>query len=181
MGSQEAVTVAGDAAGLHVLVAGEADGYSWRTVATLGVAGTGTARWIGQACVTGGGRRAVVVYAPAQITNSPDELGSGALAAVVNLATGAVTPVAAGVSIAYFDPGCGTGQDAVLTQGGWAPRAGQVDQTRLMMLDAATGRITRTIALPGEAASAVPYKGESPPPTVGEFPLLTDGAGRQRS
>ncbi|HEY2575306.1 MAG TPA: hypothetical protein VGI74_03255 [Streptosporangiaceae bacterium] len=156
----KAVTVAGDATGLHVLVADEADGYSWRTVATLGAAGTGTARWIGQACVTGGGRRAVVVYAPAQITSSPDELGSGALAAVVDLSTGKVTPVGAGVSIAYFDPGCGTGQDAVLTQGGWAVGAGQAGQTRLMMLDAATGRITGTAVLPGEVASAVPYRGK---------------------
>ena len=40
----EAVTVAGDATGLHVMVATEAAGYSWRTVATLGVRGAGAAR-----------------------------------------------------------------------------------------------------------------------------------------
>lgn len=31
---------------------------------------------------------------------------------MVDLSAGRVTPVGAGVSIAYFDPGCGTGQAA---------------------------------------------------------------------
>lgn len=160
--SDRAVTVAGDATGLHVLVADESDGYSWRTIATLGVPGTDTARWIGQACVTGDGRRAVVVYAPAQITNTPDALDKGALAAVVDLSTGKVTPVGAGVSIAYFDPGCGIGQNAVLTQGGWGTNAelSHSDATRLMMLNTVTGRITSTVMLPGEVVSAVPYRGK---------------------
>jgi hypothetical protein len=157
----QAVTVAGDATGLHVLAASEASGYQWRTVATLTAPGTDTAQWIGQACVTGDGQHAVVVYAPAQLTNSQDALDRGALAAVVDLASGTVTPVGAGVSIAYFDPGCGTGQSAVLTQGGWGTSAdvGAANVTRLMMLDAATGRITSTVTLPGEVASAVPYRG----------------------
>jgi hypothetical protein len=34
--SDEAVTVSGDATGLHVLASSEAGGYAWRTVATLG-------------------------------------------------------------------------------------------------------------------------------------------------
>jgi hypothetical protein len=157
----KAVTVVGDTTGLHVLAADEAEGYSWHTVATLGVQGTDTAQWIGQACVTGGGRRAVVAYAPAQITNTPGELDRGALAAVVDLATGKVTPIGAGVSIAYFDPGCGTGQDAVFTQGGWGTdsEVGRADVTRLMMVNAATGKIIFTAMLPGEVASAVPYQG----------------------
>jgi hypothetical protein len=33
--ADQAVTVAGDATGLHVLVAHEASGYAWRTAATL--------------------------------------------------------------------------------------------------------------------------------------------------
>lgn len=156
------VTVAGDSTGLHVMMADEADGYSWRTVATLGGLGTDTARWVGQMCLTGNGQRAVVVYAPVQLTNTPDALDRGALAAVVDLSTGKVTPVGAGVSIAYFDPGCGTAQDAVLTQGGWGTNAelGRADVTRLMVLDADTGKITHTVVLPGEVASAVPYQGK---------------------
>jgi hypothetical protein len=156
-----AVAVAGDATGLHVLVASEADGYAWRTAATLTVPGTDTTQWIGQACLTGGGQRAVVVYAPRQITNAADALGDGALAAVVDLSTGKVTPVGAGVSIAYFDPGCGTGQQAVLTQGGTGAgvTADQAYATHLMTLDTVTGKVTSDVRVPGEVTSAVPYGG----------------------
>ncbi len=157
-----AVTVAGDATGLHVLVAEESDGYAWRTAATLSVPGTDTTQWIGQACVTGDGQQAVVVYAPRQITNAPDALGDGALAAVVDLSTGKVTPVGAGVSIAYFDPGCGTGQQAVLTQGGTGAgvTADQAYATHLMTLDTATGKVTSDVRVAGEVTSAVPYGGQ---------------------
>jgi hypothetical protein len=155
-----AVTVAGDATGLHVLVADAASGYAWRTAATLGVRGTDTSQWIGQACLTGSGRRAVVVYAPRQITNTPDALGYGALAAVVNLVTGAVRQLGAGASIAYFDPGCGAGQSAVLTQGGTgaSPLRGPLD-TRLMTLDTATGRLSADVTVAGQVTSAVPFGG----------------------
>ena len=155
-----AVAVAGDATGLHVLAATAAGGYAWHTVATLGAEGADTAQWIGQACLTGGGKRAVVVYAPREITNSPAALGYGALAAVVDLATGRVTQLRTGVSISYFDPGCGTGQDAVLTQGGTgaSPLPGRLT-TRLMVLDTVTGRVTSTVTVPGQVTSAVPYRG----------------------
>lgn len=155
------VTVAGDATGLHVLVADASDGYGWRTVATLAVRGTDTTQWIGQACLTGSGQRAVVVYAPRQITSAPAALGFGALAAVVDLSTGKVRQLGAGVSIAYFDPGCGTGQDAVLTQGGTgsSPAAGPVT-TRLMMLNAATGKFTSVVTVTGQVTSAVPLGGQ---------------------
>jgi len=115
----EAVTVAGDATGLHVLAASESSGYSWRTVATLGDPAVQTDLWIGQACVTASGRDAVVVYAPEQADNMAQEQGVLGRAAIVNLRTGAVKDLGGGFSIAYFDPGCGTGSQAVLTQGGW--------------------------------------------------------------
>ncbi len=156
------VTVAGDATGLHVLVADESAGYTWRTAATLTVTATDTTQWIGQACVTGNGQDAVVVYAPRQITNAAEAMGDGALAAVVNLTTGKVKPVGAGVSIAYFDPGCGTSQQAVLTQGGTGDGVdvSQADSTHLMTLDVTSGRITSNLAVPGEFTSAVPYDGQ---------------------
>jgi hypothetical protein len=159
--SDRAVTVVGDATGLHVLVADESDGYAWRTIATLTATGADTSQWIGQSCVTGSGDRAVVVYAPRSITNDADAFGDGALAAVVNLVTGQVTPVGAGVSIAYFDPGCGTGEDAVLTQGGTGAGvdASQAYTTHLMMLDTVTGKVTSDVDVPGQVTSAVPYAG----------------------
>jgi lysophospholipase L1-like esterase len=157
-----AVSVAGDATGLHVLVADEASGYAWRTAATLTVRGTDTTEWIGQACVTGSGDEVVVVYAPRQISNLADAQGFTALAALVNLATGKVTSLGGGFSISYFDPGCGTGEQVVLTQGGWggAQQPGQPESTRLVMLDARTGRTVFTVAEPGQVTSAVPYQGQ---------------------
>src|SRR5450755_1568546 len=156
-----AVTVSGDATGLHVLVADESDGYAWRTAATLTVPGTDTTQWIGQACVTGNGQQAVVVYAPRQITNTANAMGDGALASVVDLSTGKVTPVGAGVSIAYFDPGCGTGEQAVLSQGGTGAgvTADQAYDTHLMTLNTVTGKVTADVRVPGEVTSAVPYNG----------------------
>jgi hypothetical protein len=118
-------TVQGDASGLHVLVANEKSAYSWQTVATLGDPGVETTQWIGQGCVTASGRYMVVVYAPRQVTNMAAEMGILGRAAIVNLQTGAVRQLGGGYSVAYFDPGCGTGEDAVLTRGAGAvtPRA----------------------------------------------------------
>jgi hypothetical protein len=159
--ADRAVAVAGDATGLHILVAEAARGYAWRTAATLAGRGTETTQWIGQACVTGDGGRAVVVYAPRDVTSHPDALGDGAAAAVVDLASGRVTPIGVGVSIAYFNPGCGTGDQVVLTQGGTGAGATAVlaDSTHLMTVDAMTGKITAEVTVPGQVTSAVPYAG----------------------
>ncbi|HEV2373249.1 MAG TPA: hypothetical protein VGS19_13880, partial [Streptosporangiaceae bacterium] len=155
------VTVAADAAGLHVLVADEAAGYAWRTVATLGVPGVDTTEWVGQACVTASGTRAVVVYAPRQITNMGAAQGTAALAAVVDLGSGTVTPVAGGFSIAYFSPGCGTGEQTVLSQGGWGEaRPGSLDATRLVLIDARTGKTVYAVTERGQVTSPVPYRGQ---------------------
>src|SRR5262249_24424004 len=96
-----AVTVSGDETGLRVLVADAKQAYKWRTAATLSEPFFETDMWIGQACVTGSGRRAVVVYAPRQFTNKELLMQRGAFAAVVDLNTGAVTKLAERVSLAY--------------------------------------------------------------------------------
>ncbi|WP_407699000.1 hypothetical protein, partial [Streptomyces katsurahamanus] len=58
-------TTSGDATGFHLLVADESDGYRWKTAATLAEPGFfDTDTWIGNACVTASGDRAVVAYAP---------------------------------------------------------------------------------------------------------------------
>src|ERR1700761_2990613 len=150
--ADEAVTVSGDESGLHVLAATEASGYAWRTVATLGDLRVETSLWIGQACVTAGGRYAVVTYAPEQVTNTAQQQGELARAAIVNLRTGAVTDLGGGFSIAYFDPGCGTGSQVVLTRGGWAndsaSSAGM--STTLVLADAATGKVSATVKVAGQ-------------------------------
>ncbi|MFC5240572.1 SGNH/GDSL hydrolase family protein [Streptomyces atrovirens] len=149
-----AVTVAGDPRGLHLLVAESSEAYQWREIATLREDGFDADAWIGNVCVTGSGKRAVVAYAPRTFTNEPALFDRGAFAAVVDLADGKVTKLREQVSLAYFNPGCGTDETVVLSQFGDE----SVGRTRLLRLDAATGEVTRTQTVPGEATSAVPVE-----------------------
>lgn len=159
--ADEAVTVSGDATGLHVLAASEASGYAWRTVATLGDPAVETDLWIGQDCVTASGRYAVVVYAPEQAANMAEQQGVLGRAAIVNLQTGAVKDLGGGFSIAYFDPGCGTGSEAVLTEGGWANDDSDGPMsTTLVVADAASGKVSAPVKVAGQITSAVPYQGQ---------------------
>lgn len=157
--ADRAVTVAGDAAGLHVLAASEQSGYAWRTVTTLGAPQVQTSEWIGQACVTGSGRRAVVVYAPREVTNLAGQQGRLARGAIVDLDTDEVTPLGGGFSMAYFDPGCGTGEQVALTRGGWGDGPGEATTT-VAVVNAASGRTMWSASEPGQVTSAVPYHGQ---------------------
>jgi hypothetical protein len=154
----EILSVQGDASGLHVLAATESSGYAWRTVATLGDAGVDTTQWIGQACLTGNGKYAVVIYAPREVTNMAGLMGVLGRAAVVTLATGQVRQLGGGYSVAYFDPGCGTGSNVVLTRAGWGgDTPGLPANTGLQVVDAATARTVFQVTEPGQVTSAVPY------------------------
>ncbi|GAA1672959.1 hypothetical protein GCM10009733_082630 [Nonomuraea maheshkhaliensis] len=148
-------TTTGDPTGFHLLVAESRTGYTWRTAATLSEPGFETDRWIGQACLTGSGRHAVVVYAPRTFTNRDQLFARGGFAAVVEVATGAVSKLDVNVSLAYHNPGCGTGDEAVLTQGG----AVDLGKTRLHLVDPERGRIAWTATVRGQATSAVPFAG----------------------
>lgn len=64
-------TTTGDAQGFHLLTATEQSGYAWKTLASLAEPGFDVDQWIGNACVTGSGKRAVVVYAPAPSPTTP--------------------------------------------------------------------------------------------------------------
>ncbi|MBQ1018863.1 hypothetical protein KBX71_13455 [Micromonospora sp. D93] len=144
-------TTAGDAEGLHVMVADAADGYAWRTVATLREAGFDTDRWIGNACVTSSGRRVVVVYAPRTFTNKAELSGRGGFTAVVDLQNGAVTKLPVTGSLAYFNPGCGEGESAALTQEGDEGLRG----TQLLRVDAERGTLGSKVKVNGQLTSAV--------------------------
>ncbi|HVQ90322.1 MAG TPA: DUF1524 domain-containing protein [Mycobacteriales bacterium] len=145
-------TTDGDSSGLHLLVADAGSGYTWRTAATLSEPWVSADRWVGNACLTGSGRRAVVVYAPRHFTNRSYLFDRGAFAAVVDLATGAVTKLDVTVSLAYYNPGCGTGETAVLTQSGVV----DLGRTRLNVVDTTRGVVTRSHELAGEITSSVP-------------------------
>jgi hypothetical protein len=142
----------GDADGLHVLVADAAQGYAWRTVATLSEPGFEADQWIGNACVTASGRRAVVVYAPRTFTNKADLAARGGFTAIVDLSSGVVTKLPIMTTLAYYNPGCGAGEDAVLTQEGGEDR----QSTRIVQVDTTSGKMDKKIEIPGQLTSAVP-------------------------
>ena len=149
--TDRAVTVSGDGSGLHVLVADSKNAYRWRTAVTLSEPGLTEDAWVGNACLTGSGRRAVVTYAPRTCADNADTFDRGALAAVVDLDSGTVTKLPVTTTLAYFSPGCGTGETAVLTQAN-----AKLGKTRLITVNAATGKVTGVTTVGGQATSAVP-------------------------
>jgi hypothetical protein len=164
--TDRAWTTTGDATGFHVLVADAAAGYRWKTAATLSEPGFDTDAWVGNACVTESGRRAVVAYAPRAFTNKPELMARGAFTAVVDLTTGHVTKLPVQASLSYFSPGCGEGEQAVLSQ--YTDDSAGENATRLVAVDAAAGTASQPLTLEGQVTSAVPYGG-------GEF-VAADGA-----
>ncbi|WP_082860063.1 RICIN domain-containing protein [Alloactinosynnema sp. L-07] len=148
-------TTTGDADGLHVMVAEAKTGYTWRTVATLNQPSVDTDRWIGNACVTGSGKRAVVVYAPRTFTNKHDLARRGGFTAVVDLESGAVTKLKIRTSLAYFNPGCGVDEQVALTQEGDE----DLGRTGLLRLDTNTAAVGKRVEVPGQLTSAVPVPG----------------------
>ncbi|KQR17354.1 SGNH/GDSL hydrolase family protein [Cellulomonas sp. Leaf334] len=152
--SDQAWTLSGDPSGLHVLVADAADGYAWRTVATLTRPGVETDRWIGNACLTSSGDRLVVAYAPRSFTNEPELFLQGAWTATVDLASGAVTDLPVRGSLEYFTPSCGFEEQAVLTVSGGE----EINATRLVSVDAGSGQVAAPVEVGGQVTSAIPTR-----------------------
>jgi len=150
--ADRAVATSGDADGLHLLIADAAHGYAWRTLATLSEPGIEADKWIGNMCVTGSGKRAVVVYAPRTFTNKEDLAARGGFTAIVDLASGAVRKLPIMTTLAYYNPGCGAAEQAILTQEG----TGSQHKTRLIPLDTATAALGARVEVPGQLTSAVP-------------------------
>ncbi|WP_392967810.1 SGNH/GDSL hydrolase family protein [Streptomyces sp. LN245] len=149
-----AFTTSGDGTGFHVLVADEKQGYAWKTAATLSEPGFDTDTWIGNACLTESGKYAAVAYAPRTFTNKPELMTRGAFTAVVDLADGQVTKLPFQATLGYFSPGCGQGEKAVftaLTDDGSAK-----NETRLVTVDAKTGKAGTKQTVTGQVTSAVP-------------------------
>ncbi|WP_327118918.1 hypothetical protein OG206_22630 [Streptomyces sp. NBC_01341] len=151
-----ALSTSGDGTGFHLLTGRETGGYEFTTAATLREDGFDADAWVGNACVTGSGKYAAVAYAPRAFTNNPELMVRGAFTAVVDLGSGRVTKLPFTASLAYFSPGCGTGDDVVFTQ---LTYDGDKEQkTRLITVDAATGEQSRPVAFPGQVTSAVPTR-----------------------
>jgi O-glycosyl hydrolase len=146
----ELVTGLGDRSGWHLYAASSGDGWRWHALATLRPGGEET--WIGQQCLTGNGRYVIAVVAPWHANNSEAGMDAGAFAYAVNAHTGKTRPLASGVSVAHFDPGCGTGSQVALTT--YLGRDQRT--TRVTILEAATGRVLRSATVQSEVTSAVP-------------------------
>ncbi|MDT0344545.1 golvesin C-terminal-like domain-containing protein [Streptomyces litchfieldiae] len=177
--NDRAWTTTGDVTGFHLLVADASDGYAWRTAATLAEPGFDADSWIGNACVTGDGEWAVAVYAPRTFTNEPELMARGGFTAVVNLDSGEVTKLPQQASLSYYNPGCGVGDTAVLTQSGGEDLNG----TRLTVLDVPGGELAEPVEVEGQVTSAVPVEdtiyaaGAGGVVRVGDDGELTDVAG----
>jgi hypothetical protein len=151
----EVVTGVGDTRGYHVYAASSGGGWAWRPLATVQPGGYSDERWIGRQCLTGDGRQVVAVVAPWHAANSPDGMDAGGYAYAIDAHTGAVRPLAAGVSLAYFDPGCGADGRAVLTR----YTARDEGATQLLSVDTDTEAVTASPRIDGELTSAVPVGG----------------------
>jgi hypothetical protein len=86
--------------------------------------------------------------------NDPDLLEHGAFAAVVDLDTGRTVKVVTGVQLAYFSPGCGRDDTVAFTRSSINDK-GQGDTT-VFDVDAASGRILRTVKVAGQLTNPLP-------------------------
>jgi RHS repeat-associated protein len=145
----------GDSAGYHLEVGRAAAGYAWREIAALAPAGYDASSWTGYQCVSGDGRYAAVAILPTQAVNEQAARDHGGFAYSVNLNSGAVHPVAAGVASQYDSPGCGLGDTAIFT----VSMGADEQRTELLTAQLATGKVTSAATVPGQVTSAVPVAG----------------------
>jgi GDSL-like Lipase/Acylhydrolase family len=176
--ADRAWTIVGDGNGMHVLVADARDGYTWRTAASLAEPGFDTDQWIGNACVTGSGRRLAVVYAPRTFTNRAALFARGGFTAVVDLDRGAVTKLAFQATLAYYSPACDPGETALFTQAGDGAAGRDTGATRLIRVDAASGAVKGPVTVAGQVTSAVPVRDGIVAADAGRL-VRIDGAGRR--
>jgi lysophospholipase L1-like esterase len=148
----ELVTGTGDTSGWHIFAAAAGDGWRWHALATLRPAAYEDERWIGQQCLTGDGRYVIAVAAPWHANNSGGGVDHGGFAYAIDAHNGNVRPLASGVSLAYFNPGCGAGHQVALT----SYLTQDEGATRVAVVDAATGTLVQSVAVHGELTSAVP-------------------------
>lgn len=145
-----ATAAIGDAEGFTIYRAAASEGYAWSPLATLSIDGIETDRWIGNTCLTQDGSKMGVVYGTRSMTNDERQFDAGAWGAIIDMESGEVTTVGRGFSLAYFNPGCGTGNDIVMT-------AFTEDlQTRLVRIDANSAGNPAITEVVGEVFSAVP-------------------------
>lgn len=151
-GSDFVVASASDDKGMHYFIGREAEGFAWRPLATIAPAGVDAKSWTGYSCTSGTDRYLLATIEPTLATNRPAMLDRGALAYTIDLRTGRVRPVTAGVAMYYHSPGCGVGNTGVLAR----YLGTDQERTELLTVNMATGKITARNTLAGQYTSAVP-------------------------
>lgn len=142
----------GDAAGYHLQVSRGSAGFGWQEIAVLRPAVADTPSWTGYQCVSGDGRYAAVAILPTDQVNDAASRDHGGYAYSVDLTTGDVHPIASGVGLKYYSPGCGAGHDAVFTTMLGTDQASTV----LTTADLSTGTVDGSVTVKGQVTSAVP-------------------------
>jgi RHS repeat-associated protein len=150
-----AVNAFGDGTGYHIQVGTERSGFTWHEIALLRPDGLDDSSWTGYQCTSGDGRYEAVAVLPISAVNNTSALEHGAFAYSVDLTTGAVRPIATGVSLRYHSPGCGTGDEAA-----FSVSLGDSEQTtQILTANLATGAVEHSTTVAGELTSAVPVNG----------------------
>ncbi|MGW4435509.1 hypothetical protein ACWELO_07075 [Streptomyces sp. NPDC004596] len=153
--ADEIVQATGDAEGLHILAARESDGFSFYEIARLHRTElSDVGPWTGYVCTTGSGNYAAAVYAPSAWSNEPGAYESGAFAAVIRLSDGKVTEIPDRVQLAYFTPGCGTGDEVAFTSSSATDRS--AGSTTVISVDAATGSVSSRRTVGGYLTHVMP-------------------------
>ena len=150
-----AVNAFGDGLGYHIQVGTEKSGFTWHEVALLRPDGLDDSSWTGYQCTSGDGRYEAVAVLPMSAVNNTSALEHGAFAYSVDLQTGKVRPIATGVALRYFSPGCGTGDLAAFT----VSLGDQEQTTEILTANLATGAVEHATTVSGELTSAVPTAG----------------------
>ena len=150
--SDLAVNAFGDGQGYHIQVAREASGFAWHQIAVLQPAGVDDESWTGYQCTSGDGRYEAVAVLPASAVNTTAARDHGAFAYSVNLSTGQVRTIASGVGLAYFSPGCGTGDEAEFTLN----LGSDESTTEIVSADLATGKVDHSTTVDRQLTSPVP-------------------------
>lgn len=132
-----------DSSGYHLFLAKGSLAYAWQPLATLRPGGLDVAAWSGYSCLTGDGRYAVAVVAPSYYANNQMLRDRGAFAYVVDVRSGTVRPVVAGVALKYYSPGCGSGDVVTLTRNLGEDQG----RTELISVNAVTATISHSVTL----------------------------------
>ena len=93
----------------------------------------------------------------ADVHEQPEMMTRSAFTDVVELHSGTITKLPFQATLGYFSPGCGQGDEAVFTA--LTDGAAKSDKTRLVTVDAATGKVQTKATVPGQVTSAIPVSG----------------------